>query len=197
VEEADVSQEGKKNSTQTLQEQLGASEREEGTVPEEEALLEHPSYEALQTKLTDTEEKAEKLRDQLLRMQAEIENIHRRSRQDVANAHKFALEKFILELLPVIDNLERAIAAHITDESGAGTLLDGVSLTLKMFRTTLEKWDVEEINPLNQPFNPEFHQAVSMQKDPKIKPGTVLNVLQKGYLLNKRLIRPALVVVAQ
>lgn len=160
-------------------------------------LLDHPSYVELQKQLTEAEDKATQYWERLLRLQAEADNTQRRVERDIANAHKFALEKFVLDLLPVVDNLERAIASHSTDAAGAGSLLDGVSLTLKMFNTTMEKFGVEQINPEGQPFNPELHQAVSTQEDPAAKTGSVLNVLQKGYLLNKRLIRPALVVVAK
>jgi molecular chaperone GrpE len=155
------------------------------------------SYKELQQQLIEAEEKANKNWNDLLLKQAEMDNLRRRVERDVANAHKYALEKFILELLPIIDGLERAITAHSNEESGAGSLLDGVNLTLKMFYAALEKGGVQQINPLDQLFNPELHQAVSTQADPAAKPGTVLSVLQLGYLLNSRLIRPALVIVAQ
>lgn len=153
----------------------------------------------LQIQLTAAEEKANQYWERLLRLQAEMDNLQRRVERDVANAHKYALEKFVLELLPIVDTLERAVTTHKDDESGSGSgsLLDGVSLTLKMFYTGLEKFGVEQVDPIGQPFNPELHQAVSTQVDCDTKPGTVISVLQKGYLLNNRLVRPALVVVSK
>lgn len=162
-----------------------------------EELLEHPAYEELQKQLTETEEKANQYWERIVRMQADTDNLQRRVERDIANAHKYALEKFVLELLPVIDNLERALAAHSDEEAGEDSLLEGVSLTLKMFHAALQKFGVEQVDPQGQLFNPELHQAVSTLKDPSVKSGTVLNVLQKGYLLNNRLIRPALVVVSK
>jgi len=171
----------------------------------EEAELPPPlSYEELQQKLVETEqrataneEKAAENWDRLLRNQAETKNIQERLQRDVQNAHKYGIEKFALDLLPVVDNLERAIESHLSDPAGKGSLLDGVELTLKMFYTTLDKFGIQAVDPKGQPFNPEFHQAVSMQEDPKVKPGSVINVLQKGFILNNRLIRPALVIVAK
>lgn len=196
-----MSKDNKIGSTGSLHQQLGKENTDLDQSFEDEQpateLLDHASYQELQKQLTEAEEKAGQYRERMLRMQAETENTQRRVERDVANAHKFALEKFSLELLPVVDSLERAIATHTEDESGAGSLLDGVSLTLKMLVTAMEKFGIERVNPKGQPFNPELHQAVSTQADPEVKPNTVLSVLQSGYLLNNRLIRPALVVVAK
>lgn len=188
----------KSASTAALHEKLG-SEKHDSTdeSPVEEELLEHLSYPELQNKLTETEKKVSEYMDRMLRMQADTENMQRRVERDIQNAHKYALEKFAMELLPVIDSLERAVSSHQSDESGADSLLAGVSLTLKMFSSALEKFGVQQVNPEGEAFNPEFHQAVSTQEDPKAKSGTVITVLQKGYLLNGRLIRPALVIVAK
>ncbi len=193
------SKEKKAGSTGSLHQKLGKEHDAsfDDEQPAAEGLLDHASYQELQKKLTEAEEQADQFKERMLRTQAEMENMHRRLERDMANAHKFAIEKLALELLPVVDNLERAIAAHVNEESGAGSLLDGVSLTLKMLTTAMEKFGIESIDPKGQPFNPELHQAVSMQDDPNVPPNTVLNVLQKGYLLNKRLIRPALVVVSK
>jgi molecular chaperone GrpE len=157
---------------------------------EEARLLEHPTYIELQKKLTETEEKAAENWERLLRNQAETENMQRRVERDIANAHKFALEKFVMELLPVVDNLERALG-HANED------MEGIELTLKTLIGAMEKFGVQQVNPLSQPFNPEWHQAVSTQADSTVKPGTVLHVMQKGYLLNGRLVRPALVVVSK
>jgi molecular chaperone GrpE len=160
-------------------------------------LLTHPSYLELQKKLVETEDKANQYWERLLRMQAESDNLSRRVERDVANAHKFALEKFVLELLPVVDSMERSLLTTVDAESSAAAILEGISLTLKMFYDVLEKFGVQQINPESEPFNPEFHQGVSVQINNSVKSGTVLNVLQKGYLLNGRLIRPAFVVVSK
>lgn len=176
----------KAGSTATLKEKLNI---------DEEALLEHPTYEELQQKLTETEEKASLNYDLMLRKQAEMDNLQRRVERDIANAHKYGLEKFVLDLLPIIDSLERAVV--VSPDSSAAAVIEGVSLTLKMLYSVLEKYNIQQVDPLAQPFNPELHQAVSTQVDNKSAPNTVLQVLQKGYLLNNRLVRPALVVVSK
>lgn len=179
------------DSTASLHQQL---KKDQPDALEGEKLLDHPDYVELQKKLTEAEEKANQYWDRLLRIQAENENLFRRTERDIANAHKYALEKFVSELLPVIDSLERSITAHPEDASG---MLEGVNLTLKMFYSALEKFGIQQVNPISEPFNPEWHQAVSTQESPDTQPGTVLHVLQKGYLLNNRLIRPALVIVVK
>jgi len=174
--------------------------REASDLLHEEAVETEGSEYASQTEkkqLAAAEEKANQYWERILRQQAEMDNLHRRVERDVANAHKYALEKFVSELLPIVDSLERAMATHGNEESGAGTLLDGVNLTLKMFYAALEKFGVQQVDPVGQPFNPELHQAVSTQVDCDAKPGSVISVLQKGYLLNNRLVRPALVIVAK
>lgn len=157
-------------------------------------LLEHPSYIELQQKLTEAEEKASQNWERILRMQADAENAHRRAQRDIESAHKYGTEKLVSELLPVIDNLERAVSLS---EDQQNSVLEGVLLTLKMFSQVLEKFGVEQVDPIGKPFNPELHQAVSTQVDADVPANTVLNVLQKGYLLNNRLVRPALVVVSK
>lgn len=177
-------------STASLKNKLHSDE----AAAKETELLEHPSYIELQQKLTEAEKKADESYDRMLRMQAETDNIQRRSQRDIENAHKYALEKFVLELLPVIDSLERSVSVS---EDHQHSVLEGVNLTLQMLYAALEKFKIQQVNPVGQPFNPELHQAVSTQVDPSVEPGMVLNVLQKGYLLNSRLIRPALVVVSK
>lgn len=157
-------------------------------------LLTHPSYEELLQKLDEADQKANQYWERILRMQAENENAVRRTERDVANAHKYALEKFVTELLPIIDSLELCISSA---SSSQDSVIEGVNLTLKMFYSAMDKFGVKQINPLNEPFDPEYQQAISMQYDPDIKPGIVISVLQKGYSLNARLIRPALVVVSR
>lgn len=161
-------------------------------------LLDHPSYEELLQKLDEAEQKANQYWERILRMQADNENAMRRSERDVANAHKYALEKFVSELLPIVDSLELCITSMPEDtQDDRGHVIEGVNLTLKMFYTAMEKFGIKQVNPVSELFNPEFQQAISMQYDPSVKSGTVLSVLQKGYTLNNRLLRPALVVVTK
>lgn len=161
-------------------------------------LLDHPSYQELMRKLDESEQKCNQYWERILRMQADSDNASRRTERDVANAHKYALEKFVTELLPIVDSLELCIASVPVDvEKVAEPIIEGVKLTLKMFYTAMEKFGIKQVNPVSEPFDPEFQQAISMEFSPKVKPGTVISVLQKGYTLNNRLIRPALVIVAK
>ncbi len=169
----------------------------EKKLPEEQNPEGHPNPEELMNQLNEAEQKCAQYWDRILRMQAESENAARRAERDIANAHKFALEKFLNQLLPVIDNLERAVSVSKESKVDAAAILEGVDLTLKMLYDVLEKSDVKQVNPENEPFNPTFHEAISMQADASCKPGTVVSVLQKGYLLNDRLLRPALVIVSK
>ena len=189
------SKDKKAGSTASFHQQLG--NKPDAEVPDTTELLDDEPVNEFQQQLNEKDEKINQHWERILRMQADHENNQRRVERDIANAHKFALEKFVLELLPVIDNLERAIVSHLSEESGADSLLEGVKLTLKMFNAALEKFGVQQVDPLQDVFNPELHQAVSMETDPNVKSGIVLSVLQKGYLLNNRLIRPALVIVAK
>lgn len=133
------------------------------------------------------------LKDQLLRERAEMQNVRKRVQRDVENARKFALEKFVSELLPVIDNLERAVEASAGDQA----VREGVELTLKSFLNTLEKFHVKVVDPLGEPFDVNFHQAMTMVDNKDMEPNTVMDVMQKGYTLNDRLVRPAMVVVSK
>lgn len=142
-----------------------------------------------------TEEIAD-LKEQVLRSQAETQNARRRAEQDVEKARKFALEKFVSDLLPVADNLERAIAAGDASDETQKAVLEGVELTLKSLVDTLKKYKVEVINPAGEPFDPQLHQAMTMVPNPDLEPNTVMDVFQKGYTLNGRLVRPAMVVVS-
>jgi molecular chaperone GrpE len=137
-------------------------------------------------------------RDMVLRAQAEVQNMRRRCEADIEKAHKFALEKFSAELLTVVDNLDRALNA-VPD---AGTeqvkaLYEGVELTLKGFLEILSKFNIQQVNPAGQPFDPQFHQAITMIANPNVEPNTVLDVMQKGYTLFGRVLRPAMVVVSK
>ncbi|KPK37795.1 MAG: hypothetical protein AMJ69_10335 [Gammaproteobacteria bacterium SG8_47] len=145
--------------------------------------------------LSEAQAKAAENWDHALRARAELENVQRRSQRELENAHKFALEKFALELLPVKDSLEMGLAA--AQDTEAENLREGVELTLKMLTTAMEKFGIQQIDPAGQVFNPDLHHAVAAQESSQAEPDTVLSVMQKGYQLNDRLLRPALVVVAK
>lgn len=144
----------------------------------------------------DLEAQVERFRDQALRSQAEAENVRRRAVRDVENAHKFALEKFAADLLPVIDSLDKAVEVAAASEA-AGAIAEGVDLSLKLFLSVLEKHGVERIDPIGAPFDPQVHEAMAMVPSPSAEPNSVLEVMQAGYLLNGRLVRAAKVVVAK
>ncbi|GAJ67354.1 heat shock protein GrpE [Edwardsiella piscicida] len=136
-------------------------------------------------------------RETMLRARADVDNIRRRAEQDVEKAHKFALEKFSGELLPVIDNLERALELADKSNTELVSMIEGVELTLKSLLDVVRKFGVEQVAEVNVPFNPEVHQAMTMMDSPDHAPNQVMMVMQKGYTLNGRLIRPAMVAVSK
>ena len=152
---------------------------------------------ALLDKLAQAEAAAQEEKDRALRIAAEMENLRRRSALDVEKAHKFALEKFSGELLPVIDSLERALELSDRENEALKPTLEGVDLTLRSMLSTVAKFGVEAINPLGEPFDPNRHQAISMVENGQVAPNSVIAVMQKGYELNGRIIRPAMVMVAR
>lgn len=137
------------------------------------------------------------VRDAQLRAQAEIENIRRRAEMDVEKAHKFALEKFANELLPVIDSLERALEVANKEDEQLASMIEGIELTLKSLLGAVRKFGVEVVGETGVPFNPEVHQAMSMMESDDFAPNHVMLVMQRGYTLNGRLLRPAMVAVAK
>ncbi|EGR0442659.1 TPA: nucleotide exchange factor GrpE [Vibrio cholerae] len=151
----------------------------------------------LEAALLLSEERMKEQQDSVLRARAEVENMRRRSEQEVDKARKFALSRFAEELLPVIDNLERAIQAADGEVEAIKPLLEGVELTHKTFVDTIAKFGLKEINPHGEAFNPEFHQAMSIQESAEHEPNTVMFVMQKGYELNGRVLRPAMVMVSK
>lgn len=165
---------------------------------ESEAASGELTLEAALAEIVELNGKLAEQSDSVLRAQAEVQNMRRRAERDVENAHKFALDKFSSDLLPVIDSLERATeAADNLDSEAVKAMKDGVELTLKMFVEALKKHGVEQVDPMGQPFDPEFHQAMSMVPNPDMEPNSVMAVMQKGYLLKGRLVRPAMVVVSK
>jgi len=134
--------------------------------------------------------------DKALRVQAEMENMRKRTARDIENAHKYSLERFVTDLLPVIDSMELGLSAF-ENAADVASLKEGMDITFKMFTASLEKFGAKAINPQGEKFNPEQHQAVTMQEAEGVASGNVISVMQKGYELNGRLVRPAMVVVAK
>ncbi|USD38441.1 MULTISPECIES: nucleotide exchange factor GrpE [Ferrimonas] len=153
--------------------------------------------EELESQLAAAKATIDGQKDSVVRAHAEMENIRRRSAQDVEKARKFALEKFAGELLPVIDNLERALQTADSDNEAVKPLIEGVELTRKSFLSSVDKFGIKEIDPLGQPFNPDQHQAMAMQPSEEFAANTVMAVMQKGYELNGRLLRPAMVMISK
>jgi molecular chaperone GrpE len=147
--------------------------------------------------LEHLQQELEAARDAAMRAHAEAQNARRRSDQDVEKARKYALDRFAGELLPVVDNLERALEATAGDQEILKPIAEGVELTLKSFRDALKKFNVEMVDPEGEPFDPQFHQAMSMVENAEVEPNTVIAVMQKGYTLNGRLVRPAMVMVSK
>lgn len=157
-----------------------------------QSLENHPTFKEMRLELITLKDELKLSREKLLRAHAEIENVRQRSVQDVEKAHHFGIEKFVKSLLPVVDSLEAALKNSVDGDP----IVEGVQLTLKMFLDTLSKSGIQQIDPVNKKFDPQLHSAMSTRKDESVQPNTVLDVLQKGYELNGRLIRAALVVVS-
>ncbi len=155
------------------------------------------SVEELTLQLAEARKRADDNWNQYLRAVAEQENIRKRSERELESAHKYALERFVVELLPVKDSLEMGLAAAEGATSEAAKIKEGIELTLKMLATVMEKFNIREVNPQGEKFDPELHQAMSVQARTDVEPDHVITVVQKGYLLNDRLVRPALVIVSQ
>jgi molecular chaperone GrpE len=167
----------------------------------DDALLEASSAEEtiaqLQQELEQANQKAQDNWDKALRVQAEMENLKRRTQKDLDDARKYAVERFAKELITVVDSLELGLQAISGDSDEVKKFREGTELTLKQFESAFSKANIETVNPLGQPFNPEHHQAMAMQPSADVAPNSVLTVFQKGYLLNGRLLRPAMVIVAK
>ena len=149
-------------------------------------------------RLEEAEDVVRKHQDDVLRVQAEMQNLRRRTEQDIEKAHKFGQERFVTELLTVIDNLERALeAAADSEDEKVIAIHEGVDLTLKSLVDCFKKFSIEAIDPLGEPFDPLQHQAMSAQENPDVEPNTVTAVMQKGYLMHGRVIRPAMVMVSK
>jgi molecular chaperone GrpE len=144
--------------------------------------------------VADLQAKVDENWDRYVRTAAELENVRKRAQRDVENAHRFALESFSKELLAVVDSLEMGLEA--AESADAAALRDGSEATCKLLKSTMGRFGLEEVDPEGEPFDPEFHEAMSMMPSADVEPGSVLTVIQKGYTLNGRLLRPARVIVA-
>lgn len=165
----------------------------EAELEAEEAALDEAGGE-LEDQIKQAQDKAEENWELLLRTRAEMENLRRRTQKDLENAHKYGIEKFVAELVPVMDSMELGLAV---EEASVESLREGMELTQKMILQMFEKFNIVMIDPLNEVFDPERHQAMSMQPTDEVEPNTVIAVMQKGYVLNDRLVRPAMVMVSK
>ena len=164
-------------------------------IEQEEAAQEGEVLESAESEVETLKAEIVSLKEAALRSQAESQNTRRRAEIDVQNAHKFGIEKLIKEMLPVIDNLDRALESNDAENESLKPMTEGVELTLKSFVSALEKFNVIEINPVGEPFDPKLHQAMTMIEQPDAEPNSVIAVMQKGYEMHGRLVRPAMVVV--
>lgn len=188
--------EGENEINQTTTEQQVSADKDNGVELSPEGTTE--TIESLKLALAAAELK---IKDEALRAQAEMQNVRRRAERDVENAHKFSQEKLIKELLAVVDSLERGIQT-VDDQSevldpAVKAIRDGSDLTLKMFVDVLAKFKVKQLDPAGEPFDPQFHEAITMVSNPDVEPNSVIAVVQKGYTLHDRLVRPAMVVVSK
>jgi len=170
----------------------------EGELVEEEVeLVEETSEEDLFSQIDELKEAKAQAEDKLIRSHAEMENLRRRHQKELENAHKYSVEKFANELLAVIDSLEMGLQAANQDDADIEKIKEGSKLTLKMFTQMFEKFDIEMVNPEGEKFDPDFHQAMAMQPTKGFKPNMVVAVMQKGYKIAGRLLRPAMVMVSK
>ncbi len=181
--------------TEPLTEEI-VEELLEQEMQEDEASLASPekSADSLEAQLEDAQAKATENWESYLRAKAEMDNLRRRNTRDVESAHKYGIEKFVTELLPVLDSMAMGLA---TEDASAESLREGMEMTMNMLEKMLEKLSIEEIDPLNEKFDADKHQAMTMQPNADVEPNTVIAVMQKGYALNGRLIRPAMVMVSK
>lgn len=182
--------------TPEVEEEAVAFEAEadvESTTPAEEV----NELDALKVQLEEAQKQLVEVKDQALRTVADAQNVKRRAEKEVESARKFALEKFASELLAVADNMERALETADADSELVKPLVEGVELTQKTLLAALNKFNVDQVDPAGEPFDPQLHQAMSMVENPDVEPNTVIHVMQKGYTLNGRLLRPAMVMVSK
>lgn len=199
-EPRDVQEQQEEQNAQQPEPQAAEATQEQNTAPanEDSPVDENAQriYE-LETALSEAQATIKEQQDAVLRARAEMENARRRAEGEVEKARKFALERFAGELLPVVDNLERAIEVGDAENEAVKPLLEGVEMTRKTFISAIEKFGLAVVDPQGESFNPDLHQAMSMQESAEHEPNTVMAVMQKGYTLNGRLLRPAMVMVSR
>lgn len=189
-----MSQEDKQNTVDESAADMPESPETQTDAAGEDTTAETPEMAKL---LEDARNKADEHWNELLRARADLENMRRRHSRDLENAHKHSLDKFVNELLPICDSLELGINAAKDEDANVEKVREGMDMTLKLLLNSIGKFGLEPVNPQNEPFDPELHQAVAMQPAEGVEANTVINVMQKGYRFNGRLLRPAMVVVAQ
>ncbi|XOV85970.1 MAG: nucleotide exchange factor GrpE [Pseudomonadota bacterium] len=176
-------------------------EQSEGEAPETAGIIGEDTVPVLQTELEQALAEVDKYRDAALRAEAEMQNVRRRAQADVEKAHKYALERFIQNLLPVADSLEKAVEsaeqAEGADNPASRAIIEGIGLCQKLLLDQLAKEGVNVVDPHGAPFDPNHHQAMSMVENGDLEPNTVVAVIQKGFTLNDRLVRPAMVIVSK
>ena len=188
---------GKPEDQVAVAEQEAVTETASETAAEQvEEVLPEASVSELEQRIEELTDQLAQAKDQTLRAHAEAQNIKRRAHLDVEKAHKFALEKFVNELIPVVESLEKGLESAEQAEGSHEAMLEGMRLIQKQFLDALGKFKVEQLNPAGEPFDPNFHQAISMVPNPDLEPNTVMDVFQKGYTLHGRVVRPAMVVVS-
>lgn len=198
-----MANEDKRDTQEPIEETVEAEAAETGANGAENANAEEPSTDAeesidsLKARIESLNAAMEAAKQQVLRSQAEAQNAQRRAEKDVEKAHKFGQEKLLQDLLPVVDNLERALASMDRENPDFKAVVEGIELTHKSFVDALAKYNVEPVDPKGEPFDPELHQAMTMVENPDVEPNTVIDVFQKGYTLHGRLVRPAMVVVSK
>lgn len=177
--------------------ELETNVAEESAETPTEEVLQEVTVESVQAELELATAQVDEQQADVLRAQAEVQNIRRRSEQDVAKAHKFGQEKLMTEVVSLLDNLARAIEASKAEGASLKSLLEGVEMSQKMLLDGLKKFNVDQLDPHGEPFNPDLHEAMTAVPNPDLEPNTVMEVFQKGYTLNGRLVRPAMVVVSK
>ncbi len=180
------------NEDVTEQDQAEATEATEATETAEEL----NEVDQLKQQVEELKAKADENWNLYLRSQADIENVRKRASRDVESAHKYAIDKFVAELLPIKESMDLGYAASHEENADIAKIKEGTELTLKMFGSMFDKFKIVELNPVGEKFNPTFHEAISMLPSPEYEANMVMTVVQKGYLLNERVVKPALVVVS-
>lgn len=186
----DIDEDDMMGEAEIVQEKPEPAKSPESEAPHLGGLIDFPEREELEAKLTAAEERA-------LRAVAEMENVRRREERAREDAIKYANKKLLEELIPILDSLEQSVAISVDNNDAAKSMHEGMQLILQMLQKVLAKFGIKELNPVNETFNPSFHEAMTMQENPEVAPNTILMVLQKGYQLHERIIRPARVIIAK